>query len=142
MRRIILILFFLVFCGNFIFSQKAFIIDGDTMIIDNLKVRIQGIDSPELSQKFGKEAKKQLIILTKNKTLRIKIIKFDRYNRAICYIFANNKDVGLQMVQTGYAWAYRRYTNEYVFAEEKAKKRRIGIWQYNNNINPEIYRRL
>jgi len=57
MRRIILILFFLVFCGNFIFSQKAFIIDGDTMIIDNLKVRIQGIDSPELSQKFGKEAK-------------------------------------------------------------------------------------
>ncbi len=138
MRKIILILFFFTFFVGF--SQKVFVIDGDTMIIDNLKVRIQGIDSPEISQKFGKEAKKQLIILTKNKTLRIKIIKFDRYNRAICYIFANNKDVGLQMVQTGYAWAYRRYTNEYVFAEEKAKNRRIGIWQFNNNINPEIYR--
>lgn len=138
MRKIILILFFFTFFAGF--SQKVFVIDGDTMIIDNLKIRIQGIDSPEISQKFGKEAKKQLIILTKNKTLRIKIIKFDRYNRAICYIFANNKDVGLQMVQTGYAWAYRRYTNEYVFAEKRAKNRRLGIWQFNNNINPEIYR--
>lgn len=118
------------------------VIDGDTFYYGSLKIRLANIDAPELSQFGGKESKEQLIKLLKNKTLKYKILKFDRYNRAICNVYVNNKDISLEMVVTGYAFVYRRYCSSQIFfrAEEKAKNRKLGIWKY-KIINPETFRK-
>lgn len=117
------------------------VIDGDTFHYRGLKIRLANIDAPELSQIGGKESKEQLIKLIKNRTLKYKILKFDRYNRAICNVSINGKDLSLEMVVTGYAFVYRRYCSSQTFfrAEEKAKTQKLGIWKY-NIINPETYR--
>ena len=141
MKKYIIILFF---CSFYSFGQyEARIVDGDTFHYNSLKIRLYNINSPEMSQKGGKESKEQLIKLLRNKVLRYKILKFDNYKRAICAVYVDNKDVSLEMVRLGYSTVYRRYCSSSVFysAEKEAKRQKKGIWKY-NFINPEKFRRL
>lgn len=133
----------LFFCSfYFVCAQNLRIIDGDTFHYNNLKIRLYNIDSPEMSQKGGKESKEQLIKLLRNKVLRYKILKFDNYKRAICAVYVNNRDVSLEMVRLGYSTVYRRYCSSSTFysAEKEAKRQKKGIWKY-NFINPEKFRK-
>lgn len=142
MKKYIITLFFCSFYFTS-FAQNLRIIDGDTFHYNNLKIRLYNIDSPEMSQKGGKESKEQLIKLLRNKALRYKILKFDNYKRAICAVYVDNKDVSLEMIRLGYATVYRRYCSSSVFysAEKEAKRQKKGIWKY-NFINPEQFRRI
>lgn len=126
---------------QFSFAQNIYVYDGDTFKYNNLKIRLYNIDALEKQQVGGQESKRQLLRLLKNKTLRYKILKYDRYSRAICVVYANDKDVSLQMVRLGYAFVYKRYCSSSVFylAEKQAKRKKLGIWKY-SNINPEKFR--
>jgi len=140
MKKYIIILFFCSF--YFVYAQnEARVIDGDTFHYNSLKIRLYNIDSPEISQKGGKESKEQLTKLLRNKVLRYKILKFDKYKRAICAVYVNNKDVSLEMVRLGYSTVYQKYCSSSVFysAEKEAKRQKKGIWKY-NFINPEKWR--
>lgn len=103
---------------------------------------MDNIDALESSQPNSEYCKKLLIKLIKNKTLRYSILKYDRYGRAICKVYVDNKDVSLEMVRFGGAVVYRRYCSDsnFYFAEKEAKKQKKGIWKY-NFINPEKFRR-
>lgn len=139
MKNYLLILINL-FCLS-AFSQ--IVRDGDSFNYNGSEIRLYNIDALESSQPHSEICKKILLKLIKNKTLKYKVLKYDNYNRAICIVYADNKNVSLEMIKNGGAIVYRKYCSETAFysAEKQAKKLKLGIWKY-NFISPEKYRKL
>ena len=115
------------------------VVDGDTIHIVDTKIRLHGIDAPEMKQTCrtskGKEqlcgvlAKQALERLVKGQDVTCKGDTRDRYKRllAVCYVGLLN--INEQMVVDGWALAYRKYSKDYVRAETFAKSRREGLWR-------------
>ena len=116
--------------------------DGDTLTLrtedETLKVRLSGIDTPELGQPFGNNAKQALSAVAFGKTATIKSSGKDRYGRTLGYIFIEAQAINTMMVRMGMAWWYRRYdkTKELENAERYAKENKIGLWTDLNPIAP------
>lgn len=91
--------------------------DGDTITVltdekEQLKVRLEGIDAPELKQAFGSVAKRELSALVFGKMIAIKSAGHDRYKRTLGRITCEGLDVNLEMVRRGYTWHYLKYSKE------------------------------
>lgn len=120
-------------------AENVRIIDGDTFDFGEERYRLFGIDAPEVGQRClnqngqpwdcGSAATKALIDLTHNRTLRCEAIEQDPYGRIVAKCFASGLDLGSEMVATGMAWAFVKYSDAYVVEEFKAREERIGIWQ-------------
>jgi micrococcal nuclease len=93
------------------------IIDGDTVYFqaagdDNFKkLRLVGIDAPEIKQPFGRQSKQCLANLINNKSIQIISYGEDHYKRTLAKIFIKKIDINLAMIKEGCAWFYRRYKN-------------------------------
>ena len=118
-------------------TGPAKVIDGDTIKVNDTRIRIHGIDAPE---------RKQTCMMPKNKTIRCGVIAgdamrdlitgttvtcqqqdIDRYGRVVAICYADGFDVGQRLVQTGWAVAYRRYSKKYVTDEDMARINHSGI---------------
>jgi len=128
----------------------AKIIDGDTIKISTRKIRLSGIDAPELKQfcikedtkwPCGLESKKALIEYTKNKIISCISNKKDRYNRFIAKCYKEKQDIQKWLVKNGWALAYRKYSLEYINDENFAQNNNLGIWQ-GKFLKPHKWRRI
>ena len=132
--------------GNKIIVSK--IIDGDTFETETgEKVRLIGINSPEITDIFGEEAKSHLTTLILGKTVELLTDsisnKTDRYNRLLRYVVIDNVDINKQMILDGYAFAYLKYNFErkedYKNSQLISTKKNLGIWSgIKNEKNNEI----
>ena len=112
------------------------IVDGDTydVLLDNLvtkRIRMEGIDAPERGMPFYKVAKDYLGTLCFGKVVRIEQTSTDRYGRAIAKTFtADGRELGLLMIEAGYAWHFKKYSSEMQLAnaEIEARNKRVGLW--------------
>ncbi|MBS3090751.1 thermonuclease family protein [Candidatus Pacearchaeota archaeon] len=112
------------------------VIDGDTIVISGgERVRLLGIDTPEKGEFFYKESKARLeeLIENKNVTLEKEGDNKDKYDRLLRYIFLNDTNINLQMVEEGLAICYFYEKSKYQEAcknlEENAMQNKIGRWQ-------------
>ena len=119
------------------------IYDGDTITMaDGLKVRLLQIDAPELAEGecYADKAKATLVSLLSKKgviTLKADPISasFDRYGRALRYIFVGKVNVNLEMVKQGAAAPYfyqgekGKYSAAMLKAAEAAKYYKVGLWK-------------
>lgn len=119
-----------------VISGSAYALDGDTIVIGEVHVRLFGADAFESDQSCGQMAcgprataamegliAKQVISCEKQDT--------DRYGRtvAICKT-SGGIDLGREMVRRGLAVAYRRYSVRYLADEQWAKDHREGAWAH------------
>ncbi|MFC1740572.1 thermonuclease family protein [Pseudomonadota bacterium] len=127
---------------------RSTVIDGDTIEIRGVRIRLHGIDAPESSQicmhgdqkvRCGAEAANNLDRFIGATNVTCEQLGTDRYGRVIARCFANGVDLGSWMVRNGWAIAYRKYSDEYIDDELNAKSNLVGIWKYNFE-NPEKYR--
>lgn len=109
--------------------------DGDTITVltpekRQIKIRFAEIDAPELSQPYGKKAKRLLSLMIFGKEVSIVPMAPDKYRRIVARVYQDNSDINLAMVQTGAAWAYRKYLTDPLFleAESEARNARTGLW--------------
>jgi endonuclease YncB( thermonuclease family) len=120
-------------------TGKPRIIDGDTIEVAGERIRLHGIDAPESKQTCewpgktipcGRLATLALMDLTAGSVVTCKTHEKDRYGRwvAICYD-PDGFDLGRNMVHTGWALAYRRYSTDYVGTEDKARDAKRGMWK-------------
>tara|TARA_B100001113_G_scaffold162251_1_gene132797 strand:- start:124 stop:603 length:480 start_codon:yes stop_codon:yes gene_type:complete len=118
-------------------SQDIKITDGDTIKIDGDKIRFSGIDTPELKQTCDKDGVKILCGLNAKKILVNKIGNNkvtcvregkDRYKRVLAECFVNNESLSSYLVRSGYAFAYRKYSEKFIPDEEFAKSNKLGMW--------------
>ena len=85
------------------------IIDGDTIEVnENISVRLLGINSPERGEEYYNEAKEFLEnkILKKKVKLKFGKNKFDKYKRILAYVYFENKNINLDLVENGFANYY------------------------------------
>ena len=70
----------------------ATVIEGDTIIVKGIRIRLSGLSAPELSEKDGKDAKITLQALLLNKSVRCSLSGVKRYERDIgtCWIGARD----------------------------------------------------
>lgn len=142
MKRITLIIFSIITFTIFIFSinpEKKFlkvrVIDGDTIEINNEKIRFGGINSPERKEvgyKLAKDKLKEKIssdivtcVREKNK---------DRYRRTVAECFVEEESLSRFMVKGGYACDYVYYSKgKYAKEQLYAKVNKLGIWKMGYN---------
>ena len=150
-KKFSVVLILLIFMPNFINAEiiqgKVKVIDGDTVKIKNNKIRLSGIDAPELNQlcskvflslsfisfnkkySCGKISTEKLTILLKNEIILCKVENIDRYKRKLATCYKNKLNINSWLVRNGYALAYIKYSKKYVLQEKEAKRDQLGIWQ-------------
>nr|DAN83795.1 MAG TPA: nuclease-like protein [Caudoviricetes sp.] len=141
-----ILLLAMLYASLFAFNGKVVSIhDGDTITVlqdkQQIKVRLFGIDAPELKQPYGKKSKQFLANLIAGKVVEVEGSGKDRYKRTIGTIYLNGADINAQMVGNGYAWAYRKFSKKYTVQESQAKKRRLGLWRDKEPIPPWEWRK-
>lgn len=139
---------FLLFIPVLLFAISGKVVsihDGDTITVlqdkRQVKIRLYGIDVPELKQPYGKKSKQFLANLIAGKVVEVKENGKDRYKRTIGTIYLTGEDINAQMVENGYAWAYRKFSKKYAPQESKAKKQKLGLWRDKKPIPPWEWRR-
>ena len=107
--------------------------DGDTITLEGkVKLRLYGIDAPELQQKDGKFSKETLYNKLYNKRIHYVPVSTDRYGRIVAKIYLNGEYINKYMLEQGAAWWYEEYAKndtDLQSAFEAAKKNRIGIFK-------------
>ena len=127
---------------------QASIVDGDTLEIHGTRIRLWGIDAPESSQRCtapdgrqwrcGAAAANRLAEFVGNRTVSCRPRDTDRYGRLIAACSVGNQDLGRWVVENGWAFAFSRYSRDYVSDEARALAARRGIhagacqrpWEY------------
>jgi micrococcal nuclease len=117
--------------------------DGDTVSVSvdqkREKVRLIGIDAPEMGQKpWGEKAKKHLDTLLSSSGRKVKleydVEKKDKYGRILAYLWTTNGEmINLLMLKNGYAMLFTfppnvKHVNEFRAAQREARDGRLGIW--------------
>ncbi|MCW9054970.1 MAG: thermonuclease family protein [Candidatus Pacebacteria bacterium] len=125
------------------------VVDGDTLYVVGVKVRLHGIDAFEkgqpctingVRQDCGRLAKAWLSTTIGRKEVHCVGGIRDRYKRLIGKCYVDGMDLGEGLVAAGWALAYRRYSAEYVDEEDSAKTDRRGAWS-GVFVEPWVWRR-
>ena len=133
---------------------KATVIDGDTITIKNVKIRFSGIDAPEKNYygqtqfckgpkgvwACGKKASSKLKKLINGQEVQCTNEGKDRYGRTLSICYANGVDLQAEMVRSGMAVAYLKYSNRYESEMIEAMIAQVGIWGGPFD-EPELWRR-
>lgn len=129
----------------------AVVTDGDTIRINDVPVRLHGIDAPEADQDCttehgfpfacGDVATNILRQALDRQVVTCVALDEDRYGRIVARCFAQGRDVGQEMVAAGYARAYSRYSAEYEPDEAAARAAGLGLWSANMQ-SPATFRSL
>ncbi|UQZ90899.1 hypothetical protein C4J81_17450 [Deltaproteobacteria bacterium Smac51] len=126
--------------------------DGDTFtMIDSgdqkIKVRLFGIDAPELDQAHGRESRRYLRELLEGHEVRVESRGFDQYDRLLGLIYRpDGHSITQDLVESGQVWVYENYCDiDYCAqlrqAQKEAKSARRGLWGDENPLAPWKYRR-
>lgn len=119
-------------------TGEARIIDGDTLDIGPVRIRVFGIDAPETRQTCdgpdgpwpcGAAATARAVELTDGRDTTCVPIERDAYGRLVSTCTADGVDLAETLVAEGLAWAFLRYSDAYADAEAAARARETGVWQ-------------
>ena len=115
-------------------SGRATAVDGDTLRLDGERVRILGIDAPELEQsctdasgtqwQCGQTARTKMAGLLKGANIDCKPQGHDRYGRVLAHCYSGPNDLAQTMVRAGLAVA----DGDYFSDEAQARNDKAGIW--------------
>ena len=126
----------LLFC-NASFGGTLRVIDGDTIVINEEKIRFSGIDAPEIEQTCMKDNQKvfcgmfaKMLLVKKIGNEIPECIKKgkDVYKRILAECFVNSESLSSFLVRSGYAFAYIKYSKKFIKDEEFAETNKLGMW--------------
>lgn len=126
-------------------NGSAYVIDGDTLSIDKRRIRMQGIDAPELRQTCetngqayacGNLSRNALLQKIEHQPVRCMTSGHDQYGRDLARCFRGDIDLNGWMVEQGFAVSYYDYRTE----EARARAARRGIWSGTFD-NPQDWRK-
>lgn len=121
--------------------------DGDTVTChDNEghphRIRLLGIDAPELEQAHGRESRAALERKVGDARVAVVSRGFDRHGRLLATLWIDDRDINREMVEQGHAWVSGRIAPdpELVDAEGRARRGRLGLWADGTAEEPDRWR--
>ncbi|MEK9140422.1 MAG: thermonuclease family protein [Nitrospirota bacterium] len=79
------------------------VVDGDTIRVGGERIRLRGIDTPEMSELEGPAAKRRLEELLRSGSIRIEPRGRDVYNRLLADVFVNEQNVAEILRSEGFS---------------------------------------
>jgi endonuclease YncB( thermonuclease family) len=147
MHLLLLPLLFVVIDTDTFTAKVVGVKDGDSIVVlrdkEEVVIRLLDIDCPELSQAFGRQAKKRASDLCFGKTVTLKATGKDRYDRTLAHvILPGGKELNRELVASGLAWWYRKYSDDESLGklEADAKKSKLGLWSDKKPVAPWDWR--
>ncbi|MGB4114997.1 MAG: thermonuclease family protein [Polaromonas sp.] len=125
------------------------VVDGDTLWVKTsasqqpLKVRIQGIDAPEICQPGGDQARDALKGQVLGQSVTVTSGAHDDYGRTIGSVHLQGQDMGRWQVAQGHAWVYSYRARRVLYADEfaQAQAARRGVFSGGPAEEPRLFRR-
>ncbi len=130
-------------------GQVSYVTDGDTLWVQPdtggaaRKLRLLGIDAPEICQSGGKAARDLLAQLAWQRRVTVKVSYFDRYGRGLATVTLDGQDLAARMVRAGQAWSYgwRGRPGLYAAEETQARQSRSGVFAAAIPESPRSFRK-
>lgn len=134
--------------ADMITGNVVSVTDGDTVKIacpdgQCRRIRLYGIDAPEIKQDGGVLARDYLNGLLGAGMVQVTSCGSDRYGRIVGKIYCGGRYVNRAMVVAGLAWHYVPYARrdgEMALSQWMARQLKFGVWQRNTPIAPWTYR--
>jgi endonuclease YncB( thermonuclease family) len=121
------------------FQARVTVTDGDSLRRGSQRLRLYGIDAPELGQecldearrryRCGEEARRLLAELIGERDVACELIEKDRYRRDVARCRVDGIELNREMVWRGWALAYDRHSTDYLVAEAAARSAKRGLWR-------------
>lgn len=123
------------------------VVDGDSLWVRPpgrapLRLRLSGVDAPELCQRHGPQAREALARHLAGQTVRVSLLRRDTYDRWLARVEGPQGDVGTWLVAQGHAWSMRWHNNlgPYAAQERVARQARRGLFSQPNPEPPRDFR--
>jgi endonuclease YncB( thermonuclease family) len=132
-------------------AQVIDVLDGDTMKVvmpdrdaNLVTIRLNGVDAPEKSQRYGPEAKKFTESQVLGQNVTIVVESTDRYGRLLGDVrYQGKKSLEKELLKAGWAWWYNQYSNDPELAdlEGESEQAKRGLWKDRSPTPPWEYRK-
>ncbi|AMP15203.1 hypothetical protein CPter291_2955 [Collimonas pratensis] len=126
--------------------KVLYIADGDSLTLQagrkRIKLRLAGIDAPEIKQAFGQQARQSLYQLCWGKDASYDAKAVDQFGRTVATLRCDGIDIGRAQVERGMAWAAARAGSgsDLKMLETAARATRAGLWSDPNPVAPWRFR--
>ncbi len=130
-------------------GEVTYVTDGDTLWVrpeaggPPRKVRLDGIDAPEICQAYGPAAQQALANRLLHREVRVDTRRMDDYQRALATVTLQGDDVAAWMVGQGHAWSYRyrKDPGRYAAQEKRARAQGLGLFARTDAMRPRDFRK-
>ena len=132
-------------------GRVDYVLDGDTLSVVSdggyHRVRVTGIDAPELSQPYGLEAARVMRKLVQGQTVLVSVVEEDKYGREVGRVFVNNRCLSCALLAKGTAWHWQYFDKSSVHFEQHsqlekfAREKKLGLWKDGEAVAPWDWRR-
>jgi micrococcal nuclease len=130
-------------------ARVSRVFDGDTVWVKPLaggpyrKLRLEGIDAPEICQSGGEASRDVLARRLLNQVVEVRVRAQDDYGRGVARLNHQGDDVAAWMVSAGQAWSYRwrRSLGPFAAEETQARARGLGVFREASAELPRDFRR-
>lgn len=117
---------------------SAYVHDGDTFTVSGVKIRLFGIDAPEMDQSCempdgsdwacGRWSRDQVRGILKGRELRCVKRTYDQYGRMVARCYLGDQDLAEMLARDGIVFSYARYSRDYIAVEKAAAAAGRGLW--------------
>ena len=106
---------------------RCWVIDGDTIVINNIRLRLAGIDAPELDHPYGQQSKWALVQLCKGQTVTARLKPELSYDRRVAECFLpDGRDLAAELVRSGLALDWPKFSGgKYRHLEPEDARRKL-----------------
>lgn len=129
----------------------VFVPDGDTIMVNTgygkpRKVRLYGVDCPELGQPFGRIATKAASDLVLYAPVSLTVVYKDKYNRLVAIVtMRDGKTLNEKLLDQGMAWFDARFCKQgfcrdWKKLEQHARAKQRGLWRQHTPTPPWTWR--
>lgn len=129
--------------------------NGDTIIVQvdadvplTYLVKLQAVDAPDIGQPYYENSRNALSKLVYKKEVEVVVNTIYDKGMVIGTVFRDGRDIGLGMLEKGFAWHYKRFAYQqpssdrksYADAQDYASTAGLGLWSENRPTPPWIFR--
>ena len=130
-------------------ARVRYIVDGDTLWVTRaesgkrVKLRLRGMDAPEICQPDGDAARRALQQLARGQRVQVRVHARDRYGRSVADVWRAGDGLNLaaRMVEDGWAWSDGHRRSPYAMQQAAAQVARRGVFARDGAQRPSEFRR-
>ncbi len=117
---------------------SAHVYDGDTFTVAGIKIRLFGVDAPEMGQSCqmpdgsdwacGRWSRDQVRRILAGQNLHCVKQTYDRYGRMVARCYLEGQDLAQMLVRGGIVFFYASFSRDYIAVEKTAAVAGRGLW--------------